>query len=218
MAILEYLFHQFPQDIFPPYGPTGFYGKSYHAYTLVYLAILSAFLVYILYDLILAFKGGLRFSIKRHLAGLKKVHFAVFIFFLFTITIIQTAVHIKYFVSFIAPFSVKNYHQKKADMSTIHAFSKKCQDFLGQVRLTGKIIIGEEEDPVFKTTAHRYFSYNLYPVIEIRSPDHKAGGPECLIFFRKRNAQQHVPHNYKIVYQENDHSLLALRKDRLGAH
>jgi len=200
----------FINSIYPMPVVNGFYGISSYGYRVIYAEFLSIILLGILWKATLSFKKGAP-PLSR-IREIKSFIFSVCIFFLFSITLVETLVYTQRMIVVYPLHSENTYEEniKMIESPPVYMFVKGCRSALTKKFLSGKLI-----SEGLRLGTERILAYALYPSINIRSQA-ETDQPDCLVYFRQPDAERHVPAGYEIIYRSDPENLLAIKKGVLG--
>lgn len=188
-----YNFH--PNLIHPPFA----YSVNFNLY-IYFIFLLSIALSFLLY----------KYTIKNFNINPQQFMFYVGCI-LFVIVTINQLYNFHYYYKFEKQlFSGKSLAEKNLNLSygTAYRYSSFCHHYIRghqNARLITDVDINKEPGML----DHRMMAYYLYP-IDIR--DVRKKEPDYLLFYRKKNASDHVPDNFQIIVEVNNEYLIAKRK------
>jgi len=196
-------------NLFPDPATNGFYGENFHVYLTLYSSMIlmlgiSSLVEFISHKLHKADKNDKRNYYAHDSFRLLVIFFAIIVF-------IQFVQHAKYFTDLDKHFSGKTLEEKQVSMFGFpYVFAMNCREHLDGSH-TGKLVTDMDIRRATEMTIHRRLAYYLYP-ISIKHPK-EGEQPDCLVFFNKKDAINHIPKGFTIQYKFDDNNIMTVRRD-----
>lgn len=164
---------------------------------------------------ILFFSINLSFIFQKFITKNIGITFQQFVFsivsVLFFLVSLNQLYNFKYYYKFENElFGNKSIEEKNANLydGIAYQYSRFCHANI-QGHRNAQLITDADLSREPGMLAHRMLAYYLYP-IDIREVRKKE--PDYLLFFMKKNAKEHIPHNFEVIATLNKDNLVARRK------
>lgn len=198
-------------------------GLYFPQYNLCYVGVLGGMFVYIHVFFMIAL-GAVSIHLWRHFSGATmRLSPAVYTacVLLSLLLVIQSGNFFRLFLIETTLFSEKSSPEKKALLfNDIYTFAEFCRKNLPG-KHAGYLLTDMDLTSTAGFQEHFTLMYHLYPIRIQYNPRQKtetgvvdfSTRKDCLILFRKTNAQEHVPAGYRILAQLNDNNLIAVKEN-----